>query len=100
MKAYGGVAVWIHTFLTLALVEGEWSASRPGCFTLGERAPGTHWIGGWVVPRIGLGDVEKRNFLTLSGLELRSSIFQPVASRYNDYAIPANIYKGIRKGNI
>jgi hypothetical protein len=30
MKAYGGVDVWIHIFLTLTLVEGEWSASRPG----------------------------------------------------------------------
>jgi hypothetical protein len=36
-----------------------------------ERAPGTHWIGGWVNPRVGLDDVEKRNFLTLPGLELR-----------------------------
>jgi hypothetical protein len=26
---------------------------------------------GWVVPRIGLGDVKKRKFLTLPGLELR-----------------------------
>jgi hypothetical protein len=28
------------------------------------RAPGTHWIGGWVAPE------EKRKFLTLPGLEL------------------------------
>jgi hypothetical protein len=28
-------------------------------FTRGERAPGTHWIGGWVGPRAGLDDVEK-----------------------------------------
>jgi hypothetical protein len=33
MKAYGGVDVQIHIFLTSALVEGEWSASRPGRFT-------------------------------------------------------------------
>jgi hypothetical protein len=39
--------------------------------TPGERAPATHWIGGWVGPRAGLGDVEKRKFLTLQGLELR-----------------------------
>jgi hypothetical protein len=25
-----------------------------------EKEPGTHWIGGWVGPRTGLGDVEKR----------------------------------------
>jgi hypothetical protein len=30
--------------LTSALDEGEWSASRPGRFTPGNRAPGTHSI--------------------------------------------------------
>jgi hypothetical protein len=72
MKAYGGVDVWIYIFLTLALAGGEWSASRPCRFTPGEIAPGTHWIG-WVSPRAALDDVEKRKFLTLPGLELRSS---------------------------
>jgi hypothetical protein len=37
--------------LTSALGGGEWSASRPGRFTPRERAPGTHWIGGWMGPR-------------------------------------------------
>jgi hypothetical protein len=86
MKAYGGVDVQIHIFLTLALVGGEWSASRPGRFTPGERAPGTHWIGGWVDPRDGLDNVERRKFLTLPGL----SAVQPVASRYIDCAIPVH----------
>jgi hypothetical protein len=36
-----------------------------------ERAPGTHWIGGWVDPRLGPDDVEKTKFLPLLGLELR-----------------------------
>jgi hypothetical protein len=70
------------------LVEAEWSVSRPGRFTPGEREPGTHWIGGWVGPRAGLEDVEKTKFLILPGLELRSSVVQPVASCYTDYAIP------------
>jgi hypothetical protein len=35
-------------FLTLALDIGEWSASCPGRFSLGETALGTPWIGGWV----------------------------------------------------
>jgi hypothetical protein len=56
----------------MALAGGEWSVSRPSRFTPGERAPCTHWIGGWVDPRAGLDDVEKRKFLTLRGLELRS----------------------------
>jgi hypothetical protein len=65
MKAYAGVDVSIHIFLTSAPVGGKWSASRPCRFT-----PGTHWIGGWVGPRAGLDDLEKRKFLTLPGLEL------------------------------
>jgi hypothetical protein len=40
----------IHSFAS-ALDGGEWSASRPDRFTPKERAPGTHWIGGWVGPR-------------------------------------------------
>jgi hypothetical protein len=63
MKAYEGVAVLSHIFLTSTLVGGEWSASRPGRFT-----PGTHWIGDWMGPRAGLDDVEKRKFVTLPGL--------------------------------
>jgi hypothetical protein len=35
-----------------------------------------------------VGDVKKRKFLTLPGLELRLSVFELVASRYIDYAIP------------
>jgi hypothetical protein len=65
MKVYGGVDVWTHVFFNSALVGGEWSASH-----LRERGPCTHWIGGWVGPRTGLDDVEKRKFLTLPVLEL------------------------------
>jgi hypothetical protein len=59
MKAYGGVQVQIRVALTLVLVGGERSTSRLRCLTPGERAPGTHWIGGWVGPRAGLDDMEK-----------------------------------------
>jgi hypothetical protein len=38
----------------------------------GKEPPGTHWIGGWVGPRAGMDDLEKRKFLTLPGLELRT----------------------------
>jgi hypothetical protein len=37
----------------------------------GKSPPDTHWIGGWVEPRAGLGDVEMRKLSTLPGLELR-----------------------------
>jgi hypothetical protein len=70
MKGHGGVA----------LVGGEWSASRPFCFTPGERATGTNWIGGWVDPRAGLDDMGKRKFITLPELELRP-LGRPVRSQ-------------------
>jgi hypothetical protein len=52
--------------MTLTLAAGERGqfhieASLP----LGERVPGTHWIGGWVDPRAGFDDMEKRKFLIL-----------------------------------
>jgi hypothetical protein len=60
--------------LTSALDGDEWSASRLGRFTPKERAPGTHWVGGWVGPRAVLDAVVKRkNSQSLPGLEPRSS---------------------------
>jgi hypothetical protein len=58
MKTYGGVDVYIHIFLTSALAGGDWSASRPGCFTPEKGAPGTHCLEGSVGSRAGLDDVE------------------------------------------
>jgi hypothetical protein len=46
-------------FLKSALDGSEWSASRHGRFTPGERFPGTHWIAGWVGLRTALDAVEK-----------------------------------------
>jgi hypothetical protein len=71
MKEYGGAYVWIHVFLTSALVWGEGSASHLCRFTPGKRAHGTHWIKGWVGPRTGPDDVKRGKILPLSGLELR-----------------------------
>jgi hypothetical protein len=70
MKAKGGVDVYIHVFLILALVGEEWSASRPGHSAIREGAPSTHWTGGWVGPRTSLIDMEKRKILPLPGLKL------------------------------
>jgi hypothetical protein len=39
MKTSWGVKVWLHAFLTSTVGGSEWSASRPGCFTPGKRAP-------------------------------------------------------------
>jgi hypothetical protein len=70
MKAYWCVDVQSHVLSTSTLVGSEWLASRSDCFTQGEVAPGTHWLGGWMGPRGGLDDIEKWTFFTLPGLEL------------------------------
>jgi hypothetical protein len=87
MKAYGGV------LLTSALVGGEWSPSRPGHFTPGERAPGTLWIGSWVGPRTGLDYAEMREFLTLPGLEPR-----PLCRPARSQSLHRLHYSGLNKG--
>jgi hypothetical protein len=71
MKIYGGVNVKIHVFLTLALVGDEKSALHPSHFIPRERALNTHWVGGWMGPRIGLDDIESRKILPLLRLELQ-----------------------------
>jgi hypothetical protein len=48
--------------LTSALGGGEWSASRLDRFIPREKAPDTHWIGGWVGPRAILDAVVKKKF--------------------------------------
>jgi len=48
-RSTGGMEVSPHTFLTLVLDVGEWSASWPSHFTSrGRPTPNTHWIGGLV----------------------------------------------------
>jgi hypothetical protein len=88
--------------LASALDGGEWSASRPGRFTPRERAPGTHWIVGWVGLRAVLDAVVKRKIPSLRRVSNpRTPIFQPAAQRYTDWAITAHWgnYKVILKAN-
>jgi hypothetical protein len=55
-----------------------------------ERAPGTHWIGGWVGPRAVLDAVVKRKIPSSSGESNPTTpIVQSVAQRYTDWAITA-----------
>jgi len=61
MNVYGGVEVQRHLFLTSRLDCGEWSASLHGRLTPGESDLRSHWIGGWVGPRLSLDPYEDRN---------------------------------------
>jgi hypothetical protein len=60
----------------------------PAALTPEERAPGTHWIGGWVYPKVSLDDSEKRKFLLHRDSNSDPQVVQPVAS-YTDCAILA-----------
>jgi hypothetical protein len=89
-RRIGGVEVWLHAFLTSALDGGEWSALRPGRFTSREKAPSTHWIGGWVGSRAVLDAVVKRKIPSLRReSNPRTPVVQPVVQHYTDWAIMA-----------
>jgi hypothetical protein len=67
VMGYEGVKVKFHSFFTLALDGGEWSASRTICSIPRERAHGIHWTGGSVDTRGGLDAVTKRKNLPPAG---------------------------------
>jgi hypothetical protein len=53
MQMYEGMGAELHTFLISALDgSGELHASAP---FFPRKIPGTHWVGGWVGPRAGMG---------------------------------------------
>jgi hypothetical protein len=76
MKTYEGGKVYLHEFLTSTLERSEWSASRPGPFTLGRRATGALWIGVWAGPRGDLNAVTKRKKHIHCPWRQRTSIVQ------------------------
>jgi hypothetical protein len=75
---------------------GGCSASRLCRFAPGERAPDTHWMGGWVSLGAGLGNMERWEFWSYRGSSSDPSVFRPVGSRCTDCAIPAPIKYHIR----
>jgi hypothetical protein len=90
MKAYWEWKYNSTHSLTSALDGGEWSASRPGRLIPRERAPGTHWIGGWVGPRTVLDAEVKRKIPSpRRKSNPRTPNVQPVAQRYTDWDITA-----------
>jgi hypothetical protein len=52
-----------------------------------ERAPGTHWIGGWEGPRAGLDAVEKRKILWPSWELLGSSTYEKQKKSFNKFPL-------------
>jgi hypothetical protein len=98
MWTSGGIA---PPFLTSALDEGEWWASRPCRFTPGERAPGTHRIGDWVGPTAGLDDV-KRKIVPLPRFKPRPSgpyLCRQVRKHRYDFLTTLIVALGIMKFN-
>jgi hypothetical protein len=49
-----------------------------------KKAPGTHWIGGWVGPRAVLDAVVRKSPSPSQESNPRTPIVQPVAQRYTD----------------
>jgi hypothetical protein len=77
MKAYWEVDVRIHVPLASTLVGAEWSDSRSGRFTLGEKRVKNRRLGG---PKIRYGQYGKWIFLNLLRLELLS-LFRAAGSQ-------------------
>jgi hypothetical protein len=77
MKAFGGVGVYVQALLISVIVQGEWLASRPCCFTTF-----THGTWGWVGSRTGFGDVTKVKWLPYRESNPNPSIAQ-LLSQYS-----------------
>jgi hypothetical protein len=45
-----GIEVQLHSFLSMVIDGGDWSASPCSRFTSGVRGPGNHLVGGWWAP--------------------------------------------------
>jgi len=69
LKAQMGVEIYLHVFINLALVEGEWSDSRPGRSPKWNESNNALWVGGCLDPRGSMNTFGKR-LLSLPGIEL------------------------------
>jgi hypothetical protein len=67
---YGSTINELGGTSTINELGGEWSASCPGHFIFGERAPSFHWTKGWVGPKASL-NVKMRKISCLC-LQLKS----------------------------
>jgi hypothetical protein len=81
MNTCWGVHVWIHVFLNLIIVAGEWPASQRGSFTPAERS---------AQGRSGI--TEEKKICLLPGIKFGPSVVEPVASRYTDGITLASVH--------
>jgi hypothetical protein len=88
MKVYdgsGGIApliLWPRHYME---VSGQYHV--PAALLPGKESPFIHWIGGWVGPRGVLDAVVKRKIpRPRRESKSRTSIVQPIAQRYTDWA--------------
>jgi hypothetical protein len=95
MKTYGGASIGITPPYVLDLcTRWRWVVSftiRP--LNSGERAPGTHWLGGWINSSACLDDVENRKSYPFGN---RTRAVQPVARRYTDCAIQTPLLNNVK----
>jgi len=67
MKAYRGREVYLHSFSALALDGGQYSTTRPGHFTSGERAHDALRIGRLMELGTGVNALENIKSLASAG---------------------------------
>jgi hypothetical protein len=77
MKTYGEAEVSLHVPSVSVTYEGELTASRFSPFTPRQRCRGTHWIGDWVGPSVGLDAVEKSKSCPCRESNPDSSVVKP-----------------------
>jgi hypothetical protein len=90
MKMYGGVNVQFYAFLPSVLDLSEWSISHHGRFNPRKKAPGSHWMGGRVNPKAGLGATQNRNISRSAGD--RTPISRPYSSHFDSPCVRLCVY--------
>jgi hypothetical protein len=102
MQTYWGIGDKLQAFFDLGTRWGWVVSFTPRLFYPRERAPGTHWIGGWVGPRAGPDMVLKwKTPSPCRESDPNHPIVQPVDSRYGFEVISTwmwNLWQGFCKG--
>jgi hypothetical protein len=80
--------VWHHEFLTSAVYGDGRLTSCPNCYTSGERASSTQWIGGWVSPRARVDIVGAKKSASNGKRNAISQTSSPRLNRCTHYVIP------------